>query len=51
VFIKGWVVLESFVPWPLDVEAVYTGHTFIEGRPEGFSMTTERITGTSISPR
>jgi hypothetical protein len=48
VFIKGWVVLESFAPWPLDVEAVHTGHTFLEGKPEGFSMTTERITGTSI---
>jgi hypothetical protein len=49
VFIKGWVVLETFAPWPLDVEAVYTGHTFLDGRPEGFSIATERIVGTSIT--
>ncbi len=49
VFIKGWVVLETFVHWPLDVEAVYTAHTFADGKPEGFSITTERITGTPIT--
>jgi hypothetical protein len=49
VFIKGWVVLETFAPWPLNVEAVYTAHTFIDGKPEGFSIATERITGTPIT--
>lgn len=49
VFIKGWVVLETFAPWPLDVEVVYTAHTFLDGKPEGFSIATERIAGTSIT--
>jgi hypothetical protein len=49
VFIKGWVVLETFAPWPLDVEVVYTAHTFLDGKPEGFSIATQRVTGTSIT--
>jgi hypothetical protein len=47
-FIKGWVVIQTWVPWPLDVEAVYTAHTFQDDRPEGFSLTTERVPGISV---
>ena len=48
VFIKGWVILETWEPWPLDVEVVYTAHTFQGDRPEGFSITTERVPGVAI---
>lgn len=49
VFMKGWVVLETFASWPLDLEVVYTAHTFLDGKPEGFSIATERVAGTSIT--
>ena len=47
-FIKGWVVLEGLMGWPLDVVAVYTAHTFIDEKPEGFSIATERVPGVSV---
>jgi hypothetical protein len=47
-FIKGWVVIETSAPWSLDVEAVYTAHTFQDDRPEGFSLTMERVPGISV---
>jgi hypothetical protein len=47
IFIKGWVVLESASP--LDVQVVYTAHGFQDGRPEGFSLTTERVHPTKIA--
>jgi hypothetical protein len=47
-FIKGWVIIETYAHWPLDVEAVYTAHTFRDDQPEGFAMTMERIPGKTI---
>lgn len=47
-FIKGWVVLETWDPTPLDVVAVYTAHTFLDDRPEGFSIETDRVPGVSV---
>jgi hypothetical protein len=49
VFIKGWVVLEVFSPFQLDVEAVYTAQAFVDGKPEGISLDVERVPGTLVS--
>jgi hypothetical protein len=49
VFIKGWVVLEVFSPFQLDVEAVYTAQALVDGKLGGISLEMERVQGTLVS--
>ena len=49
VFIKGWVVLEVISPFQLDVEAVYTAQSFVDGKPGELSIELERVPGTLVS--
>ena len=48
VFIKGWVVIETFVDLPLDVVAVYTTQAIGPPAPTTPSIELDRVTGNRI---
>ena len=48
VFIKGWVVIETFVDMPLDVVAVYTTEAIAPPGPATPSIDIDRVPGTRI---
>jgi hypothetical protein len=48
IFIKGWVVVETSPATPLDVVALYTVRSFVNGKPTDISLEVERVHGTLI---
>lgn len=48
VFVKGWVVIETFVDMPLDVVAVYTTEAVAPPGPATPSIDIDRVPGNRI---